>query len=115
MKVLATVKLELVRQEGQWEACEGCPATHDPFTKGSLCRYLSNLATKAMGEGFASCGGGATWRVAPELTAQQTALVEEVTNGLAQHERDVTSPLGARPKRREGTWTHLYIPEGLGK
>ena len=64
MEVLTTLKLELVRQEGRWEACEGCPAYHDPHTKGTLCNFLSNKATKEMGDGWSSCGGGATWRIA---------------------------------------------------
>ena len=73
MEILTAVTLELVRQEGRnWEACAGCPATHDPFTKGSVCHYLTNLANAKMG-GFSSCGGGATWRV----KARATKLSEE--------------------------------------
>lgn len=65
--VLTTLTLELVRQgqDGKrWETCEGCPARHglDDFNADTLCSFLSKEAKKVMG-GFASCGGGATWRV----------------------------------------------------
>ena len=65
--VVATVSLELVRQCGRgWEACAGCPAVHDPFTKGSLCNYLGAKANAVLG-GFSRCGGGHTWRLKEEV------------------------------------------------
>lgn len=65
MSPIATFNFELVRQEGRWEPCDECPAGSVDHTPGTLCHYLSNLANDMMG-GFASCGGGATWRVSAD-------------------------------------------------
>ena len=63
MQVLITLKLELVQQQGRWEACEGCPAKTPELNINSLCHFLSRQANEQMG-GFSYCGDGATWRIA---------------------------------------------------